>query len=140
MFFVEETRGLASTSCKSRPCPLRLKINDQKRMDMIFRGTLFNYSLMFYIMFDRLFTATLQPGTSWLESENDVRNGKRRMPGKLLRKEIKGFWFQYLDMLRVWLISLSISIDICYLNLLSLCFPIIFHSTSSPESLRVLKK
>ena len=49
-------------------------------------------------------------------------------------------WFQYLDMLRVWLISLSISIDICYLNLLSLCFPIIFHSTSSPESLRVLKK
>ena len=62
------------------------------------------------------------------------------MPGKHLRKEIKGFWFQYLDILRVWLISLSISIDICYLNLLSLCFPIIFHSTSSPESLRVLKK
>ena len=69
MFFVEET----SLASQNGPCPLRLKINDQKRMDMIFRGTLFNYSLMFYIMFDRLFTATLQPGTSWLENENDVR-------------------------------------------------------------------
>ena len=64
---------VASLASQNGPCPLRLKINDQKRMDMIFRGTLFNYSLMFYIMFDRLFTATLQPGTSWLESENDVR-------------------------------------------------------------------
>ena len=64
---------VTSLASQNGPCPLRLKINDQKRMDMIFRGTLFNYSLMFYIMFDRLFTATLQPGTSWLESENDVR-------------------------------------------------------------------
>ena len=36
----------------------------------------------------------------------------------------------------VWLIPLSISIDICYLNLLSLCFSIMFYTSSLSESPR----
>ena len=35
---------------------------------------------------------------------NRFWNGKGRMPGKHLRKEIKGFWSRYHDMLCVWLI------------------------------------
>ena len=70
---MDATRKVSSLASQNGPCPLRLEINDQKRIDMIFRGTLFNYSLMLCIMFDKLFTAILQPGTSWLESENDVR-------------------------------------------------------------------
>ena len=70
---MDATRKVSGLASQNDPCPLRLEINDQKRIDMIFRGTLFNYSLMLCIMFDRLFTAILQPGTSWLESENDVR-------------------------------------------------------------------
>ena len=70
---MDVTLKASSLASQNDPCPLRLEINDQKGMDMVFRGKLFNYSLMPCIMFDRLFTATLQPGTSWLESENDVR-------------------------------------------------------------------
>ena len=36
----------------------------------------------------------------------------------------------------VWLIPLSISIDICYLNLLSLCFSMMFYTSSLSESPR----
>ena len=64
---MDATRKVSSLASQNGPCPLRLEINDQKRIDI------FNYSLMLCIMFDRLFTAILQPGTSWLESENDVR-------------------------------------------------------------------